>query len=120
MEAPLTHLTEKYIDGGKWNEDFDVKIVRMYSKRWKKPSPKSLVTPDWEMSFRGHVDASQFAGERLLTQLDENGKDCIVSFYYKSYLSQKEITQLMIGRFSVWYLSFRVLDVILKVDRSRL
>ena len=42
-----------------------------------------LVGPDWEKTFRGHIDASTEAVGGTLTQLDNDGKDRVIAFFSK-------------------------------------
>lgn len=52
---------------------------------WKAANTEAsiLVSSNWDTPFRGHIDASRTAVGGTLTQLDENGRDCVIAFFSK-------------------------------------
>ena len=87
IASPLTDLTKKGSGVHKWNEECDKSFQKLKDAITTAPV---LVAPDWSKPFRGHIDASERAVGGTLTQLDENGKDRVISFFSKK-LSPEEV-----------------------------
>lgn len=49
-----------------------------------------LVAPSWSKSFRCHTDASQDAFGGTLTQIDNEGRECVVVYFSKRLCSAEE------------------------------
>ena len=84
VAAPLTNLTRKDKGLPAWDGECDEAFEKLKTAITTAPI---LVAPDWSKPFRGHVDASQTAVGGTLTQLDENGRDRVISFYSKKLSS---------------------------------
>ena len=87
LAAPLTDLTKKDSGLSRWDERCDESFAKLKTSITEAPI---LVSPDWKKPFRGHVDASQTAVGGTLTQLDEHGRDRVISFFSKK-LSDAEM-----------------------------
>ncbi len=80
LATPLTNLTKKGEGIDKWNFKCDEAFESLKKAITSAPI---LVAPDWNKSFRGHIDASSSAVGGTLTQLDENGRDRVIAFFSK-------------------------------------
>ena len=80
IATPLTNLTKKGSGVHNWDSECDAAFQSLKDAITSAPI---LVAPDWKMSFRGHIDASNIAVGGTLTQLDENGKDRVIAFFSK-------------------------------------
>ena len=80
VAAPLTDLTKKDQGLHKWDTRCDEAFESLKTAITEAPF---LVSPDWEKSFRGHVDASHTAIGGTLTQLGENGRNRVIAFCSK-------------------------------------
>ena len=87
IAAPLTNLTKKDQGIQKWDSRCDEAFQKLKNAITSAPI---LVAPDWKKSFRGHIDASNFAVGGTLTQLDENGKDRIIAFFSRKLSSAEQ------------------------------
>lgn len=102
IAAPLTNFTRKGVGIDKWDPTCD-RAVQLF-KDALTTSP-ILISPDWKMSFRFHVDASQFAVGGVLAQTDEKAANALSPTFQNACHPQKRITQLTIGNYSVLYIS---------------
>ena len=80
-------MTKKGSGVHKWNEKCYESFQRLKDAITSAPV---LVAPDWKKPFRGHIDASERAVGGTLTQLDENGRDRVISFFSKK-LAPEEV-----------------------------
>lgn len=80
IATPLTDLTNKGLEGHKWNGSCDKALKSLKSAIIQS---SVLIFSSWEKPFRRHVDASQFAVRGKLTKLDENRRDQVILFFCK-------------------------------------
>lgn len=86
MAWPLTDLTRKGKGIQAWNNSCEEAFSELKNCLCFAPI---LVCPNWEKSFKCHVDASQKAVGGTLSQADDFGRERVISYFSKR-LSQEE------------------------------
>lgn len=79
IAMPLTNLTKKGNSIVQWDESCTVAMERLKTLLVTSPI---LCHPNYELPYRGHVDASQFAVGGTLTQV-QNGSERVIAYYSK-------------------------------------
>lgn len=80
IATPLTDLTKKGQGIKNWNTQCGNSFESLNEAL---TSASVLSSSDWRRNFRGNVDASNSSIGGTLTQLDDCGKDPVISFFAK-------------------------------------
>ncbi len=80
LAALLTNLTKKGVGIQKWNVKCDEAFESLKKAITSSPI---LGKPDWEKTFRDHIDTSSTSIIGTLTKLDDSGKDRVIAFFSK-------------------------------------
>lgn len=77
LARPMTELTKKGRHISEWNVECDIALEKLKHALTSAPV---LAHPKFELSYKGHIDASQFAIGGTLTQIHE-GKERVISYF---------------------------------------
>jgi phospholipid-translocating ATPase len=86
--APLTDLTKKSLpDKVNWSESCEKAFKELKEMLCQTPILRS---PDFEKEFILQTDASDIGVGAVLSQLDEEGKDCPLAYYSRKLLPREQ------------------------------
>lgn len=87
IATPVANLTRKGSGINNWNKDCDNAFSTL---KHCLTTDRVLMSPDWDKTFRGHIDAMQTTIGGTLTQFYDCGRERVIAYYSKRLNSAEE------------------------------